>query len=109
MAKVMAVFVDGSTSTVGSGKGRPKVVKGCIRTAKEGYRLIPDFMDAYAPIVPEVAPKTQSRKYTLRVDGSLQDDGVRGRGKSPVGYSKVESDTVIDGVNLNGHWLKRDV
>lgn len=50
------------------------------------------------------ASRQSSRKYKV-VNGKLVDEGAAGRGRPAKGYVKVESDKVIDGVNIKGHFL----
>ena len=49
------------------------------------------------------ASKSVVKKYEL-VDGKLVDRGAAGRGRPAKGYVKITTDTVVDGVNLNGHF-----
>ena len=50
------------------------------------------------------ASRASAHKYKME-DGKLVDEGVSGRGRPSTGYIKIETDKVIDGVNLNGHFF----
>lgn len=45
--------------------------------------------------------------YTLdEATGVLTDEGEKGQGRPKAGFEKVEDSRVIDGRDLQGHWLK---
>ena len=50
------------------------------------------------------ASKHVTKRYSLGANGKLVDEGPAGRGRPKKGYTKVETDLIVDGVNLNGHF-----
>lgn len=50
------------------------------------------------------APKHVIKRYSLDDDGNLVDEGPAGRGRPKTNYVKIDTDLIVDGVNLNGHF-----
>lgn len=102
-------FEDGSTSLVGAGngaRGRAKEIHGCSRVPKEGYKLVEGEKDTYIPVN---VPVKEVNKYLQTLEGKVIPQGSRGRGPAPKGYHLVTENLVLDGVQLKGHYFKREV
>lgn len=65
-------------------------------------------VDGKVLYVPRNTPiSSVSRKYVYdKATGELTDEGPKGRGRSSKDYEKVEDSKVLNGVELQGHWLK---
>lgn len=53
--------------------------------------------------------KNVTKCFSLSEDGTLVYEGVAGRGRPKKNYVKIDTDLIIDGVNLNGHFYKGEV
>lgn len=102
------------------GRGRPPkgdnveqvgddiIVKNCSLTKVANARLVDvNGTVVWVPTAPVVASTDGFvvHNYVLKLDGTLEDEGVKGRGRPKRGYEKVEDSKVIDGVHLQGHFL----
>jgi len=106
------------------GPGRPPVGPNIMK-ADDGNIYVSDVLikepeDISGYVVAEVdgeffwykkmKPVSKSTTKKYRLDGlKIIDEGTAGRGRPSKGYTKIDEDLIVDGVNLNGHFYSDGV
>ena len=110
MAKFRFQFVDGTVVHGGAGAGRPLHLTGCISEARDGFKEVNGHSGVFAPVKAVTAVhKAPTAMYTITVDRSVQFDGNRGVGKPKKGYVLQRDSLVIDGIELKGSIVRREL